>query len=246
LSYAICRSPVLPLFARHLGAGPALVGVVAGASTVTRIFLKVPAGALSDVLGRGSVLMGGAAVFALLPWAYVPVGSLAFLIALRFVHGSATALFGPVASARLSDLAPRERRGRWLGTYSSIQGAGQALGPVLAGYLILEDFDRAFLASGIIGGVAFLLVARWPVATRESPPGKDRWSEVRRGVGDVVRDRPILTTSLVQAGQFLLHGSLSAFLPLYGSEQLGFDPFQMGMLFGAQSGRYRAHPMRPS
>ena len=49
------------------------------------------------------------------------------LILLRFVHGSATAIFGPVASATLSDIAPPSNRGAWLSTYSAAQGAGQAL-----------------------------------------------------------------------------------------------------------------------
>lgn len=48
-SYTMCRSPVLPLFARELGAGPALIGLIVGASTITGIFLKCPAGVLSDI-----------------------------------------------------------------------------------------------------------------------------------------------------------------------------------------------------
>ena len=36
-SYAMCRSPLLPLFARDLGAEPALIGVIVGASTLTGI-----------------------------------------------------------------------------------------------------------------------------------------------------------------------------------------------------------------
>ena len=44
-SYAICRTPLLPLFAaRDLGAGPTLVGFVMGASTLARLFVKLPAG----------------------------------------------------------------------------------------------------------------------------------------------------------------------------------------------------------
>ena len=47
-AYAMCRAPVLPLYARQLGAGPELVGLVAGASTLTGVVLKLPAGAISD------------------------------------------------------------------------------------------------------------------------------------------------------------------------------------------------------
>ena len=131
-SYAICRTPLLPLFARDLGADPPLVGVVMGASTLTGVFVKLPAGALSDVVGRRALLVAGALVFATLPFTYLAVPGLGLLIALRVLHGSATAIFGPVASASLSDLAPPQRRGAWLSTYSTVQGTGQALGPVLA------------------------------------------------------------------------------------------------------------------
>jgi len=52
LSYNIARTPLLPLFALYLGASPALIGAIVGASTVTGIFLKAPSGALSDYIGR--------------------------------------------------------------------------------------------------------------------------------------------------------------------------------------------------
>ena len=55
-SYSICRAPLLPLFARELGAGPSLIGFVMGASTLTGVFLKLPAGALSDLFGRRRLL----------------------------------------------------------------------------------------------------------------------------------------------------------------------------------------------
>ena len=148
-SYAICRTPLLPLLARELGAGPSLVGFVMGASTLTGIFVKLPAGALSDLFGRRRLLLAGALVFASMPFTYLAVSTLALLIVLRFVHGSATAIFGPVASASLSDVAPRASRGTWLSMYSTAQGAGQALGPVIAGYLIAAGrFDLAFIDRG--------------------------------------------------------------------------------------------------
>jgi MFS family permease len=161
-SYAICRTPLLPLFARGLGAGPALIGFIMGASTLTGIVVKMPAGALSDVFGRGPLLIAGGVVFAVMPFIYLAASTLAVLVALRFVHGSATAIFGPVAAATLSDIAPAAKRGTWLSTYSTAQGAGQGLGPVLAGYLIAAGrFDLAFIAAGLIGVGVPAIVAGW-------------------------------------------------------------------------------------
>jgi MFS transporter, DHA1 family, multidrug resistance protein len=233
-SYAICRTPLLPLFARDLGAGPALIGFVMGASTLTGIVVKLPAGALSDVFGRRRLLVAGALVFATLPFTYLAVSTLLALILLRFVHGLATAIFGPVASASLSDVAPATSRGTWLSTYSTAQGAGQARGPVLAGYLIAAGrYDLAFIAAGVVGLAVPLIVARW----RWASPASHRapWQEFKHGVAEVGRDRLVLVTSGAQAAQFVLNGMLNAFLPLYGREVLGLTPSELGWLFGLQT-----------
>ncbi len=235
-SYAICRTPLLPLFARDLGAGPSLVGLVMGASTVTGIVLRLPAGAWSDILGRRPLLVSGALVFAILPFTYLGVSTLAALVLLRFVHGSATAIFGPVAAATLSDIAPPSQRGAWLSTYSTAQGAGQALGPVLAGYLIaMGRFDLAFVAAGAIGLAAPAIVGGWRSRSTEAPPGLARWREFKAGIGEVARHRLVLVTSGAQAAQFVLNGALSAFLPLYGRDVVGLTTPQLGWLFGMQT-----------
>jgi MFS family permease len=234
-SYAICRSPLLPLFARELGAGPSLIGVIVGASTVTGIFVKMPAGALSDILGRRPLLLTGALVFALMPFTYLGASTLAALVVLRVVHGCATAVFGPVASATVSDLAPRAQRGAWLGTYATAQGAGQAVGPVLAGYLLAAGrFDLAFIVAGVVGLAAPLIVGTWsPSLPAHDTPA--RWPTFKAGILEVLRHRLILVTSVAHAAQFVLNGALSAFLPLYGRDVVGLTTPQLGWLFAAQT-----------
>jgi MFS family permease len=234
-SYAVCRTPLLPLFAHDLGAGPSLIGFAMGASTITGVVVKLPAGALSDILGRRRLLIAGALVFATLPFAYLGVSTLVLLILLRFVHGSATAIFGPVASASLSDIAPAANRGSWLSLYSTAQGAGQSLGPVLAGYFVAAGrFDLAFVTAGLIGLGAPLIVAGWhdgsPVASSRAP-----WQDFKRGIGEVGRDRLVLVTSGAQAAQFVLNGMLNAFLPLFGRTVLGLSATELGWLFGVQT-----------
>jgi MFS family permease len=231
----MCRSPVVPLLARDLGASPATVGLVVAASTLTGVVLKFPAGALSDVLGRRAVLLAGVIVFAALPFGYLAVGGVAALVLIRVIHGSATALFGPVVSATLSDVAPADQRGRWLGVYSTLQGLGQALGPVVAGALIVgHDFSRVFVVSGVLGALALAIVSRWPKAAAPAPMA-GVWQRLREGAAAVAADRLVLVTSLAQAGQFFINGTLNAFFPLYGRDVLGLTPLQIGWVFGAQT-----------
>lgn len=237
-SYAICRTPLLPLLARQLGATPTTVGFVVSASTLTGIFLKLPAGALSDVLGRRPLLLLGTIVFATMPFTYIGIASLGALIVLRFVHGAATAIFGPVASASLSDLAPAGRRATWLSTYSTVQGAGQALGPVIAGYAIASGRDDlAFVMAGLLGMATPFLVSRWrshaPPAAASAAPRPLR--QFTTGIAEVCRDPLILMTSVAQAAQFVLNGTLNAFLPLFALEVLGAAPSTLGWLFALQT-----------
>src|SRR3972149_3637309 len=112
LGYQMARSPVLPTFAADLGALPELIGIIVAASTITGVFFKLPAGALSDVLGRKRMLVPGALFFPLPPFLYPFVHDVWSLLALRFVHGFATAIFSPVASAYVASLAGTGGGGR--------------------------------------------------------------------------------------------------------------------------------------
>ena len=102
--YQMARSPVLPRFAQDLGATPEVIGLIVAASTITGVVIKLPAGALSDVLGRKRMMLVGCLFFALPPFLYPFVHSAGALLALRFLHGFATAIFSPVASAFVADL----------------------------------------------------------------------------------------------------------------------------------------------
>jgi MFS family permease len=156
-------------------------------------------------------------------------------VVLRFLHGSATAIFGPVASASLSDIAPVARRGSWLSTYSTAQGTGQAIGPILAGHLIAAGrFDLAFAASGLIGLGAPLIVGTWR-GVPAGAPTRPSWNTFKRGITEVVGDRLVLITSAAHAAQFVLNGMLNAFLPLFGREVLNLSASGLGWLFGVQT-----------
>jgi MFS family permease len=232
-SYAMCRVPILPLYAQSLGAGPATVGWVMAMSTLTGVVLKAPAGAVSDLVGRGRVLVVAALVFAALPFAYLAAGSLAALMVIRAVHGSATALFGPVAAAAVSDLAPRQERGRALGLYSAVQGAGQAAGAALAGTLASLGLPTVFVASGVLGSIALtgVSISRWPDAPRIERRGG---AAVFEGVSRAARDPALLLVSALQAGLMTVSGATGAFLPLFARDTLTLPTRLIGLVIAAQ------------
>ena len=84
MSYAMARTPILPLFALTFGAKPEAIGFVVGASTITGIFFKLPAGTLSDIYGRYKMLLISILVFALTPFVYYLVTNYWQLVGIRF------------------------------------------------------------------------------------------------------------------------------------------------------------------
>src|SRR3989442_6007692 len=136
----MARSPVLPAFAADLGAAPEMIGVIVAASTITGVFFKLPSGALSDVLGKRRMMVLGALFFAVPPFLYAFVNDPWSLLALRFVHGFATAIFSPVASAYVASLAETGRGAR-LGWFSSGNDIGATAGPLLGGFGFYFTFN---------------------------------------------------------------------------------------------------------
>jgi MFS transporter, DHA1 family, multidrug resistance protein len=246
LSYALARSPVLPLFALHLGAGPEAIGWVVGISTVTGIFFKLPSGALSDVIGRRRTMLAGLVVFALTPFAYFWVKDAGLLLVIRFLHGFATAIYGPVAMAVVADVAGN-RKGEMLSSFSSVTIVGNLLGAPFGGFLLftlsrsgapsLENFHWVYLSSGIAGCLSLLLGTKLLRGASETVTKVGLKASLERffsGIREVVSDRRVVLTSNMEGLQNMTMGALEAFLPIYAVTVAGLNEFQAGLLWGAQ------------
>jgi len=239
ISYNLVRMPVLSLFAQSLGASSEAIGFIVAASTLTGVFLKWPAGALSDLYDRRWLLLVGLLAFALPPFCYLLVTDVPWLIALRFVHGMATAVFAPIALAVVADLR-REARGAAYGAYTAATQAGAMLGPLLGGWLLLTGgFSAAFVTAGVMGAIAvllFLLMKLPPQIPRVSSGTGTAavLSDMARGARTVLGNVRVVVTSATDGARQVANGALMAFLPIY-VVGIGLDAAQAGMLFGVQS-----------
>ena len=239
ISYNMVRMPVLALFAEQLGAGPERVGLIVSVSTLTGVLLKLPSGALSDIYGRRFLLRIGVVAFGLPPFVYPFITDLNSLMALRFMHGLATAIFAPSALATVAELY-RERRGAALGTYTACTQSGALLGPFIGGYLAhVAGFNLAFVTAGVCGCIAIVLFysLHLDVATPRVPQKGMRplLAEMWKGFVVVARNRKVLITSATDGAKMIANGALMAFLPLYGLT-VGLNPGEVGLLFSVQAG----------
>src|SRR5712691_952978 len=237
LGYQMARSPVLPTFAADLGASPELIGVIVAASTVTGVFFKLPAGALSDVLGRKRMMVLGALFFAAPPFLYPFVHDAWSLLALRFVHGFATAIFSPVASAYVASLAETGRGAR-LGWFSSANDIGATGGPLIGGFVLYftASYSLTYLLVGALGVLTLLFVLLLPDVDRPAREGKAfpaRAADFRQGVAEVFRTPPIFVAAGIEAVMYLGYGAFIGFLPIY-AKTIGLNDAEIATVFGAQ------------
>jgi MFS family permease len=246
LSYALARSPVLPLFALYLGAGPEAIGFAVGISTVTGIFFKLPSGALSDVIGRKRTMLIGLVVFAVMPFTYLMVKDYQLLIVVRFIHGLATAVYGPVSMAVVADVAGA-KKGELLSWFSSVTIIGNLLGAPLGGFILhrapgagspsLGDFQTAYLLSGFAGLMSLLLalgVLRDGSHVEKHNGLREAYRKFISGIREVLSDRRVVVTSSMEGLQNMTVGALEAFLPIYAVTVAGLNEFQAGLLWGVQ------------
>ena len=134
-STTLSKNPVLPLFSQAIGANDTVIGLVAAVSPLAGILFSFPVGVLSDYIGRKRLLITSGVVFLSAPLLYLILTDPLWLIPVRFFHGTATAILGPVISAVIAERFP-EKKGAMLGQYSSATLIGRTVAPLTGGVII--------------------------------------------------------------------------------------------------------------
>ena len=235
LSSTMSKSPVLPSFAAYLQTPEGFwTGLVASASTIPGILISLPAGSLSDVLGRRKVLLFSSFIFASAPFLYLLINSWWQLILVRFYHGFATGIFVPVAQAFVAEIFPK-KRGERISLFSSVTVVGRNIAPVLGGYILLvtsNNFHSLYLAVGFAGVTAFITALAFLGKKRGATKNRGNSSSksVIHGWREIVKAPGMLVTSFVEAAQYYVYGSVEFFLVKYAGEIAGLDSFLQGVI----------------
>ena len=136
-------------------------GVAFSALTVSRLFVQIPVGRLSDRIGRKKLIVTGLVALAPLTVLFGYVGTTMQLINLRLVQGVATACIAAPAFALAGDLARKGGEGREMSFVTMGFGLGLGVGPLMAGALAgYVGFKSPFYVVGVLSLLAAGLVAK--------------------------------------------------------------------------------------
>lgn len=226
VAYSICV-PVLPDFARRLGASATMIGLLFASFGLTLVAVGVPMGAVSDRVGRRLPLVGGMLALAGSTAAFAVADTLPGLFAARLIQGAADGVTWVVGLALVADLYGPEDRGRVMGYVMSGTSVGIIVGPSIGGWLY-EAGGVALpfvFASGLSLACAFGFAWIRPAATPAGHPRQSIWSVARAPAVALCMVAVVVTGATI--------AMLEPVLSLFFDAALGLGPADIGLLFGA-------------
>ena len=242
-AYQMAKSPVLPILAASLGANKLMIGTIVGVSTLTGSVLKPLIGALSDRFGRRVWFFTALVLFAGFPFLYRFVHTPDQLVWLRVLHGTATAIFGPVTLAIVTEMSTANRGAR-LGLFEMARGSGHLIAPgVAGGILAISSPETVFTVVGLVSCAAFVpaLFVRFDETRIEPVDRPSLWREFAAGLRHAASRRELW---FVGALEFAIYGSiysLKAFLPIFALDA-GYGVWAAGTVLHVPGGDASPRP----
>ncbi|MGH8617221.1 MAG: MFS transporter [Burkholderiales bacterium] len=221
---------LVTLYALHLGAGEAVVGILVAAYGISPMLLALFAGRLTDRIGvRVPMLIGSAGCMAgLLVPAIVP--SVPALFVSSLIIGTSYVFYHVAVQQLIGLLSTAETRTRNFSHYSLVQAVASLLGPLVAG-IGIDLFGHRWMYIGF--AVLPLLATAGLLATPGLRGMRAKGAgEGARRVGDLLRN-PAIRRVLFVSGIALAGNDLFLFyLPVYASKA-GLSATQIGLVLAA-------------
>lgn len=212
-------APVLPLYAKRLGASGLAIGMIIGSFSFSRTGGMIVSGELAERMNRKVLLLSGLAFYALASVAYTFAATTEGLIAIRIGHGIGSAMVVPITMAIGAEVAPKGKEGVFFG---SLQGAlflGVGTGPLLSGLLAETiGFNAPFYAMTALTVLSMVLVFRFLPGNLSSGRGSEAFCGLRSVFHGILTDHEMLIVFFFQFCSAMSRGVLVMMIPLLASE----------------------------
>jgi len=204
----------LPVYARQVGVGVAMIGLLIAVYDLAEIVAKPTFGAIADRAGMKKTMLLGILVFIASSLAYL-WSRPQLLLLIRFLQGVGAAALSSVSLA-LVGIYYEHTRGRAYGIYNTIKGAGYVVSPLVGGALILrKNFGYLFIASAAVGVVAFLASLFLPNVKEKSGPFEEEEELSLKSLLSVLRAPLLWRWYLVIVANMFFVSILFGFVPVY-------------------------------
>lgn len=226
------RGFALPLRVSELGGDKVEVGLLFSIGTVTAAGLSLPAGFLADRFGKRRMLLWAILVGGVSQVGMGVAHTVAPLFLWQALAGAGIAAGQAALMSSLADIVPSARLGRAIGWLTLAFQVGFLTGPALAGIsLQWLSLQAALTISSVLFGLALAMTLTSVPAT----PGRDVGWNLIGPLRTIAGHRAFAAASVGMLGATVVWGTLQAYLPLFGKEQLGLPAAQIGYMVAIQA-----------
>ncbi|GAB1342670.1 MFS transporter [Gemmatimonas sp.] len=226
--------PLLPFYAKTLGAGGAVVGLLVSSFSVAQLLSAPVWGRFSDKYGRRPALMVGLGASAVAYVVFAYADSLWLLFLSRIVQGAGGGTVS-VIQAYVADATRPEDRAKSLGWLSAATNAGVALGPVIGSWVqVWSKHTPGLVAAALcVLNMAFA----WKYLTEIRKPGSDPSKAKPKGSREAVLrvvshpSEPASRLILIYALAIGAFQGTTAILALFLADRFGVDESTIGYFF---------------
>jgi MFS family permease len=142
----------------------------------------------------------------------------------RVLQGAANAFTTPLLLTAVAAITPRERLGRTLGLFGSLQAAGQTSAPLLGGLAAEADWRWAFVGVAVVAGL-LALVGLPPEMADKQAEGRPRLRTAWR--------TDVLRAGIAALVGWACLGGLSFMVALRAQDRFGLGAAERGILLTA-------------
>lgn len=218
----------LPEYAKEVGVGVAMIGLLIAAYDFAEIIAKPVFGSIADKQGMKKTLLVGIGVFMAASLLYLAVPP-QWLLGIRFLQGMGAAALSAVSLA-LVGVYYEENRGRAYGVYNAIKGAGYVISPLVGGFIIAKThFSYLFIAAAVIGGIALGLSLFLPNVREKVELDDDDDDFSIQSFVSVFKDPKLIRWYAIIVVNMFFVSILFGFLPVR-VYQLHYTPVQTGLI----------------
>ncbi|MEJ5300770.1 MAG: MFS transporter [Thermodesulforhabdaceae bacterium] len=229
------RIPIVPIYAKNLGASTKMVGMINSAFFFTAGALSFPMGFLSDRFGRKIIACVGLIILSFTCFALYFTTSPLQILVIYFLFGVGLSTYGPTMMSFVADITPSSHIGRAYGWYTTSLYLGMSIGPALGSWTAEKlDYGSVFLISGGLTLLLFVIMffalpKRKTTKTPTNPPHQPGKS---LKVIQTINSALVACWIITFGGCFAL-GMFVTFIPLHAHDA-GIALSHIGLIFFTQ------------
>ncbi|NIQ34181.1 MAG: MFS transporter [Nitrososphaeria archaeon] len=222
--------PLLPFIMWEFGLTYFEVGLLSASFIFTNAMLQFPMGLMADRYNRRNMAVLGLVAASIATLLTASSRILTHLMIFQALAGIGASTYHPVGGSLISEVYPRQVRGKAMGIHLGIANLGSFMTPVAVGFLMLTiGWRSCFILFSLPG---FVVAAVFWLMVKERRRTASSSTKLNLNVRRLITNRTLLILSLVFIISSMRYRGVTTFVPLLAVNAYNLEASIAAMLLG--------------